>query len=133
MEAALTVCCCPPPMGTSVSVRPGSWRMSAEIFSTSAEVAASVEPSGERTLTSNCDWSSTGRKFLPTNLKSGTMLKTTSTHASTMAQRCAIDHLSIHVYVRSMGLYQRDSFEECGALTSCSMPGDATSSEGGAS
>src|ERR1044071_7951610 len=32
-----------------------------------------------------------------------------------------------------MGLYQRDSFEECGALTSCATPGDATSSEGGAS
>ena len=71
--------------------------MSAAIFSTSAEVAASVEPSGARTLTSNCDWSSTGRKFLPTNLKSGTMLKITSTHATTTAQRCAIDHLSIHV------------------------------------
>src|SRR5919199_108268 len=127
IEAELTTCCCPPPMVTSVSVTPGSLRRSAATFSTRALVAASVEPSGARTLTSNCDWSSTGRKFLPTNLKSGTMLKMTSTHARTTAQRCAIDHRSIHVYVRSIGLYQRDSFDECGACSPCG----ALPSEGG--
>ena len=91
MEARLTVCCWPPPIVTSVSVTPGICRMSAATRSTSADVAASVEPSGARTLTSNCDWSSTGRKFLPTNLKSGTMLKMTSAQAVTTTQRCAIE------------------------------------------
>src|SRR5436309_11829518 len=131
MEARLTVCCWPLPIVTSVSVTPGICRMSAATRSTRADVAASVEPSGARTLTSNCDWSSTGRKFLPTNLKSGTMLKMTSAQAVTTTQRCAIENRSIAVYVRSIGLYQRDSFDVFGARTSCGSRRE-TSSEGGA-
>src|SRR5436853_6552288 len=98
-------------MVVSVASTPGIFLNSAAIFSTVAEVAGNVFPSGARTLTSNCDWSSTGRKFLPTNLKSGTMLIMTPRHNKTTTQRCAIDHFNIHVYVRSIGRYQRDSFE----------------------
>ena len=61
------------------------------------------KPSGARTLISNCDWSSTGRKFLPTNMKSGTMLTITSKQASHDHPTMPIDHVSILVYVRSIG------------------------------
>jgi hypothetical protein len=42
-------------MVTSVSVTPGSRFNSSAMRSTVVEVEASVEPSGARTLTSNCD------------------------------------------------------------------------------
>ena len=75
----------------------------ADTVSAKLDVEDSVAPSGARTLISNCAWSSTGKKFLPTNIKSGTVLTITSTDNSTIAQRCCIDHWSIQVYVRSMG------------------------------
>jgi hypothetical protein len=46
---------------------------------------------------SNCDWSSTGRKFLPMSMNSGTVLMTTSTQRATTAQRWAIAQRSSHV------------------------------------
>ena len=63
------------------------------------------------------------------------MLMIASTHAITTTHRCAIDQRSITVYVRSIGLYQRDSFDECCAPISRAEcgPAEATSSEGGAS
>ena len=60
-------------------------------------VAASVEPSVVRTLISNCDWSSTGRKFLPTSMNSGTMLRITKPHSPIIIQRCPSDQCSSHV------------------------------------
>ena len=97
MDATFTCSCAPPPIVVSVSVTPVNFRTSAEIRSAKAEVAASVEPSGARKLISNCDWSSTGRKFFPTNMNNGTMLMITTIQAVTTTQRWAIDQVSIRV------------------------------------
>ena len=103
MFATLTICCWPLPMVVSVSVTPGNFRASAAMRSASAEVNDRVDPSGARRLISNCDWSSIGRKFLPTNMNSGIVLTITITDNPTIAQRWPIDHSSIFVYARSMG------------------------------
>ena len=60
-------------------------------------VAASELPSGVRTSTLNCDWSSAGKKFLPTNINSGTIERITTTLSATIDLRCAIDHVSMRV------------------------------------
>ena len=94
MVPALTTCCWPPPTVDSVSVTPGILRISEAMRSKSCDVAPMLDPSGARTEISNCDWSSTGRKFLPTNMNSGTMLINTSRQTSTITQRWAIENRS---------------------------------------
>src|SRR5580700_5838685 len=76
-------------------------------------VAASEVPSGVRTSTLYCEASSSGRKFLPTRAKSGTIESTTSTLASTTVLRCAIDHVNMRVYQVSRWRKRKDSFDEC--------------------
>ena len=71
----------------------GSRTRSAQI---SAKLLARLDPSGARTEISNCDWSSTGKKFLPTNMNSGTMLKKTRAQSVTITHRCAIENRSSH-------------------------------------
>ena len=54
-SAALTCSCWPPPIVVNVSVTPGNFLMSAEMRSARLDVEPRVDPSGVRTVISNCD------------------------------------------------------------------------------
>ena len=71
--------------------------MSRAICSAVAVVAAREVPSGDRTSTLNCDWSSVGRKFFPTNMKSGTMLQTVRKQKAMTVFLWAMDQRSMAV------------------------------------
>src|SRR4051794_32389372 len=119
MEALLTERSALPPAVVSVWATPGRARMSCAILSATLVVVGSELPSGVRTRTLNCDWSSAGRKFLPTYLKSGPIEKTTRTLIATMVLRCAIDHVSMRVYQTSRNLKKNDSLELCSPAFAC--------------
>ncbi len=59
-----------------------------------SSVCSTVVPSGARTATANCDSSFFGRKSLPASMKSGTVAANDTSAATTITQRCAIDHCS---------------------------------------
>src|SRR5260370_12564906 len=83
-------------------------------------VAASEVPSGVRIRTLYCDWSSCGRKFVPTNMTRGTIDRITPTLAATTTPRCDMLHVSMRVYQVSRNLKKNDSLEECCAAPVCS-------------
>src|ERR1019366_361018 len=113
MTALLTLLSALPPAVSRVCATPGNLRTSCAICSARLVVAAMEGPSGVRMRTLDCDWSSCGMKFLPTNIKSGPMERMTPTLAAPTTPRCAMLQVSMRVYQLSRCLKTKDSLEEC--------------------
>ena len=84
------------PTVVTVCVTPGSARISCAMRSAISAVASALVPSGARTLTSNCAWSSTGRKPLGHVLhRAGRTSRATARTRRTTTQRWRITSASI--------------------------------------
>ncbi len=90
-------------MVRSVAVTSGSSRTRAPIDSRMTRVDSRLEPSGARTVTSNCDSSSLGMKFLLATMKRGTVVAKVRSMTTTTAKRWRMDHPRIAMYVLSTG------------------------------
>src|SRR6516225_2927971 len=113
MEALFTDLSALPPAVIRVWETPGRPRTSCAMRSATLVVAARDVPSGVRMRTLYCDWSSCGRKFLPTNMKRGTIDRITPTLPAITTPRCAMLQVSMRVYQVSRNLKKKDSLEEC--------------------